>query len=511
MSFLARIFRLLFGRRATSPLRQTEETARTRQPKRLTGLDAAQYAPLDDDQALREARKLGPRWTNPWWGRRDLIPPARDPRTLVIDRLMVAEGLTTPEELAEIHEIGLAMDRIRPDLAHAADKADMIVKLGGEDRKRLKEAKQAEAARRRAERAEAIRERHATDIIFLGRGVSRGLADRESDLARLESFGLPLLSTPKELADALGLPVTRLRWLAFHTEVTTRPHYHQFVVKKKSGGQRILATPHRDLRACQTWIDHQIVRKVPLHDAAHGFVTARSTVTNASPHVGQTLVVNADLADFFPSITFPRVMGCFARLGYSPAVATILALLVTECPRQKVSFRGQTEWVAIGERSLPQGAITSPGISNLIAWGLDHRLDGLARKLGWQYTRYADDLTFSTSSDSNAQIGYLLARIRHIASDEGFAIQEKKTRVQRPSTRQSVTGIVVNERAGIPRKKLRQLRAILHNAQRTGLAAQNRDNHPHFESHLRGMIAYVRMVNPEQAAPLEDAWERLRA
>src|SRR5690606_1377963 len=123
----------------------------------------------------------------------------------------------------------------------------------------------------------------------------------------------------------------------------------------------------------QEWIDREIVRKVPVHPAAHGFVSGCSTLSNAQPHVGQQLVVNADLVDFFPSITFPRVMGFFARLGYSPAVATLLALLVTESPRRKVTFRGETLWVAIGPRALPQGASTSPGISNLIAWGLDHR------------------------------------------------------------------------------------------------------------------------------------------
>ena len=513
MNFFARILRLIFGRRNGPPsLDSTERQGPNAagKSKRLTGLDVAQYAPLDDQQALSEAQGLGDRGTNPWFGRRDLIPPASDPRTALIDRLMVAEGLTTSEELNEIRHIGQEMDRLRPLLAHAAEQAEQAVELSEQERQRLKAEKRQAAARRRAERADAIRHRHATDIIYLGRGVSRGLADRQADEPRLESFGLPLLATPADVAAALGLDIPRLRWLAFHAQVTTRPHYVQFVVTKKSGGERILAAPHRDLRGCQVWIDQNILRKIPLHEAAQGFVTGRSTITNAAPHVGQKLVVNTDLADIFPSITFPRVMGLFTRYGYSPAVATILALLTTEAPRQAVRFRNETQWVAIGPRALPQGAPTSPGLSNLIAWRLDHRLDGLARKLGWQYTRYADDLTFSTSEEKDSQVGYLLARVRHIVVDEGFALQPKKTRVQRPSAQQSVTGIVVNQRPGISRKTVRRLRAILHNAQQTGLAAQNRENHPHFESYLAGMIAYVRMVNPQQAAPLEDAWERLR-
>jgi hypothetical protein len=106
-------------------------------------------------------------------------------------------------------------------------------------------------------------------------------------------------------------------------------------------------------------------------------------------------------------------------------------------------------------------------------------------------------------------VGYLLARIRHITQDEGFAVNEKKTRVLREAARQTVTGIVVNERPGVPRHIVRRLRAILHRAKSEGLAAQNRENHPHFEAWIRGMVAYVHMVNPQQAAPLRQALESL--
>jgi RNA-directed DNA polymerase len=519
MNIFARLLRFLFGSGkrgddATPPKVSAERTSAGRpqrpEPKRLAGLELNDYAPLDEQQAMSAAGSLGAPWTNPWFGRRDLIPPSSDPRTLLIDRLMVAEGLTTPEELAKIHEVGRQMDQVRPALAMAAAEADSRVAASEEQRRRLKEEKKQEAQRRRQERAAAIRHRHATDILFVGRGVSRGLADRESNLARLESFGLPLLSTPAELASALGIDVPTLRWLAWHTEAAATTHYIQFSIRKKSGGLRTIATPMPKLRACQEWIDQEILRKVPLHSAAHGFVTSCSTLTNAQPHVGQHVVVNTDLADFFPTITFVRVMGLFTSLGYSPAIATLLGLLVTESPRKQVALSSERLWVAIGPRSLPQGASTSPGISNLIAWKLDHRLEGIASRLGWQYTRYADDLTFSHAEAQEGQVGYLLARVRHIVADEGFRLHPAKTRVQRRSTQQSVTGIVVNERPGVPRKTLRTLRALLHNAQRTGLAAQNRDNHPQFEAYVAGMIAYVRMVNPAQAAPLEEAWQKLQ-
>ena len=99
--------------------------------------------------------------------------------------------------------------------------------------------------------------------------------------------------------------------------------------------------------------------------------------------------------------------------------------------------------------------------------------------------------------------GYLLARLRHIAADESFTVNEAKTRVQRPNTQQSVTGIVVNHRPNVPREMVRRLRAILHRAKSEGLAAQNREKHPHFEAWVGGMIAYVTMVNPDRGRSLK--------
>jgi retron-type reverse transcriptase len=204
-----------------------------------------------------------------------------------------------------------------------------------------------------------------------------------------------------------------------------------------------------------------------------------------------------------------RVIGIFRQLGYSPAAATVLALLCTESPRRTVEYAGKPYYVATGPRCLPQGACTSPALSNLAARRMDSRLGGLAQKVGWTYTRYADDLSFSADGEVAQKIGYLLARIRHIAQDEGFAVNESKTRMLRQSARQLVTGIVVNDRPGISRKTVRRLRAILHRAKTEGLAAQNRHGHPNFDGWVRGMIAYISMVNPQQAKPLAEAMAAL--
>jgi hypothetical protein len=457
---------------------------------------------------------------NRFWGNRSVIPPSSDPRTRFIDRGMVGQGMITPEELVEIHQVGDQMLELRGELEDAHKIAEQAVRRTKEQHEALKKQKKAEAEERHRKHAEAVARRKVTDIIYLGRGVSRGLSDRRANVEKLQAAGLPVLAAPADVATALGVPVSQLRWLAFHSEAATRTHYVRFTVPKKSGGTRELAAPRRHIRAAQAWILTNILEKLSTHAAAHGFVKGRSTLTNAQAHVNTAVVVNCDLKDFFPSITVNRVIGMFTEFGYSPAVATILALLCTESPRRVVDYAGTTFHVATGPRCLPQGACTSPAISNCIARRLDSRLAGISRKLNFNYTRYADDISFSalppqsgipplpgeTSDHPNQKVGYLLARCRHISQDEGFIINEKKTRVQRPSTSQRVTGLVVNNAApAIPRKTIRRLRAILHNARKTGLSAQNTRHHPHFESHVRGMISYIHMINPAQAEKLRAA------
>jgi len=437
------------------------------------------------------------------FGRRSRIPSALDPRTKLIDQAMVGHGLIAPDELVKIHELGDRMDELRPERAGEHLQAERAVQLDREAKRRIKAEKKAAAEERRRRHAERVAHNRATDIVYLGRGVSKGLSDRRSNVEKLQAKGLPLLSTPADVAAALGVTVPRLRWLAFHTEASTLSHYVHFLVPKKSGGERSLCAPHAQLAAAQRWVLDNVLSKLPPHDAAHGFVAGRSILTNAAPHVGSAVVVNCDLRDFFPTVTVHRVMGLFKQVGYSPAVATVLALLVTECPRRKVTFNGKTWYVAAGQRALPQGACTSPAISNLVSRRLDARLTGIARKLGWTYTRYADDLSFSSKEPSD-KVGYLLARVRHIAEGEGFEVNEPKTRVLKRSARQVVTGVVTNVKPAAPRKLRRRLRAILHNASKTGLAAQNRRRDPAFPDRVAGSVEFVHMLNPEQGRKLKD-------
>ncbi|WP_435020306.1 reverse transcriptase family protein [Tundrisphaera sp. TA3] len=483
---------------------------------RTLGLDAGDFLPASPAELAQQAQAGGPDFRfNVWFGRTDRIPPTTDPRTLLIDRGMIGQGLLTPEQLREIHEVGARMERVREASeaaeARAGRSGDEAVAADRAERARIKAAKKAEVAERRRLHAEKVAHRHATDIVYLGRGVSGRLNDRTSDLAALEARGMPALQTPADLAEALGLPVPRLRWLAFHAEAATRVHYVGFAVPKRSGGTRSLLAPHTTLALAQRWILERIVARMPVEAEAHGFAPGRSILSNALPHAGKAVVANLDLEAFFPSIGFPRVRSVFQRAGYSPAVATILALLCTECPRRTVTYDGTTYHVATGPRGLPQGACTSPGLSNQVARRLDHRLAGLSAKLGATYTRYADDLTFSGGPDLDPRVGYLLARVRHLASAEGFRVNEAKTRVLRRNAAQTVTGLVVNDRPGVPRDEVRRLRAILHRARTEGLAAQNRDGHPDFRAYLLGKIAFVGMARPEAGAKLRAEFDSLPA
>ena len=444
-----------------------------------------------------------------WIGRVDTIPPQSDERTALIDRGLILRGLLTERQIAEIHEVGDLWLRHHEAVKLAADVAARAAREEVEEQRRQKAERKAEkkrlAAERKARRAEEIARRRVEDIVYLGPGVSHGLADRRSHVEALAERGLPVLSTPADVARALELPVPRLRWLCFHSEAAEQTHYVTFQVPKRSGGMRTLSAPHASLATAQQWILRQILDRLPIEEPANGFVRGRSTVTNASRHVGRDVLVNLDLSDFFPTITFRRVRGVFERIGYSPAVATVLALLCTESPRRDVEFDGRRYRVALGERALPQGACTSPALSNQVARKLDRRLAGMSRKMGWVYTRYADDLSFSGPPEARRDVGKLMARVRHVVADEGFAVNPKKGRVERAGGRMEVTGIVVNEKLSVPREEVRRLRAILHQARKTGLAAQNREGRPHFEAWLRGKLAYVQMVDrPRGEAMLRD-------
>ena len=314
----------------------------------------------------------------------------------------------------------------------------------------------------------------------------------------LAENGLPNLASRDDLAQALGIARGTLDWLAFPDTTKEPPHYTAFAVPKRSGGYRVLYAPKAKLKAAQQWIRREILAKTFAEDPAHGFVAGRSIHTNAEPHAGKDIVLTLDIQDFFPTITYRRVRGMFQSLGYGEEVAIPLAMLCTVKPAAKVrEFVGGQR-----HRMLPQGAPTSPALANLACRWLDVRLAGLAAKFGCTYTRYADDLTFSGDEAFGPSLQRFLFLLYEILDDEGFRANRKKTHFARRGARQEVTGLVVNDGPRVPRAYRRQLRAILHNARKTCLDAQNRDQHPHFAHALRGRIEFIRSTHPQLAAKL---------
>ena len=357
-----------------------------------------------------------------------------------------------------------------------------------------------EAARLRAENWQ---QRKQNEINYLGEGVSGGLNDTATDTARLSQAQLPVLPDAAALAAAMNIRVSELRFLAFSRTVSRTTHYRRFQIPKKTGGFRQISAPMYRLKDAQYWILQHILDKVPLHEAAHGFAPARSIVSNARPHVGAGVVINADLQNFFPSITYPRVKGVFRKLGYSEATATTLGLLCTEPAVDEVVLDGENWFVAAGQRFLPQGAPTSPAITNILCRQMDRRLQGLAQKFGFTYTRYADDLTFSASGEGEKKVNLLLKCLRQIVENEGFVLHPDKTRVMRKGSRKEVTGIVVNEKPGVDRKTLRRFRALLHQLETQGPAGKTWGHTPNLLAAIEGYANYVFMVDPEKGAALK--------
>jgi retron-type reverse transcriptase len=256
------------------------------------------------------------------------------------------------------------------------------------------------------------------------------------------------------------------------------------------------------LKRAQEWVLREILEKVEPHPAAQGFRKGRSIVSNASPHVGAEVVVNLDVEQFFPTVTRRRIRGMFRSFGYGEQVATILSLLCSEPEAQEVELDGQVYHVARTERFLPQGAPSSPAITNVLCRGLDARLSRIAGSLGFQYTRYADDMTFSGSGPATGNVGRLLRRVRFVIEKEGFRVHPDKTRVLRRGRRQEVTGLVVNDRVNVPREALRRFRATLYQIERDGPEGKRWGNSADVLSAVEGFANFVAMVDPERGEAL---------
>lgn len=318
------------------------------------------------------------------------------------------------------------------------------------------------------------------------------------------------IRTPRELAEFLGESYSNLVFFAYRA--SDEQKYRVFSLPKKTGGVREIASPIGGLRRIHRKL---LVALSPLYQekaCCHGFIEKRGIVTNAKPHVRKRHVLNFDLLDFFPTITMQRIRGLLSSEPYSleREVASWIAKLCTRGGR------------------LPQGACTSPLISNMLCRKLDRQLATLAAKHRTSYTRYADDITFSTNlatfpdaiarKDADGEVD-LGAACLAIVANNGFLVNPRKTRLQGNDERQSVTGITVNERMNVPRRLVRRARAMLHDWKRNGYddaqlhfstrwdkKSRYASMSPDFVTVVGGLVSYIAMVRrasglPDQISP----------
>jgi GNAT superfamily N-acetyltransferase len=336
---------------------------------------------------------------------------------------------------------------------------------------------------------------------------------------------VPKLASVGAVAGWLDIGLGHLDWLADargleRTTATERLRNYRYVWLARPGGPpRLTERPKARLKVIQRRLLHDLLDWIPAHEAAHGFTRGRSVRSHAAAHTGRYVVVSLDLEDFFASVAAGRVFGIFRTAGYPEPVAHALTALTTNAVPVE-------EWDSVprpcdpglvgahhrlGRRlatpHLPQGAPTSPALANLAAFALDRRLAALARATGVTYTRYADDLTFSGPRSLLRGADRIRSSVAEIAREEGFFVNERKSALMTRAGRQRVCGVVVNQHPNVARVEYDELKAILHNAARSGPASQNRYAVADFRAHLLGRISWVESLNPDRGVRLRARFE----
>ena len=279
-------------------------------------------------------------------------------------------------------------------------------------------------------------------------------------------------------AALLGVEVNRLEEILNNVS----GHYQEFWMRKRSGGYRMISAPDKDLQAIQSTIYSRILSSVTIvHPAAVGFRCGRSVVDNAAPHLGKRYVLKMDIHDFFGSIRSPRVRQTFKKIGYPENVSKVLGALCCL------------------HRHLPQGAPTSPALSNIVGYEMDRKLAALAAEYGLTYTRYADDLTFSGDVFPKEQI---IPQVKRIIRYEKFEPNHKKTHFMNQSSRKIITGVSVASgvKLTIPKSKKREIRKNVYFILTKGLAEHQRrigSHDPAYLKRLIGMLCYWRAIEPD--------------
>lgn len=263
--------------------------------------------------------------------------------------------------------------------------------------------------------------------------------ESDIDVLKFREKNLPPIIDVRDLSLFIGIgqdKIDSIRNEALKKEI----HYRRIEISKKDGSKRIIYAPRTYLKVVQWWILDNILNRIDVNENIFGFVPKRNIIQNAKYHFGSKHILNVDIKDFFPSIKELQVNSVFMNLGYSYEVASMLAE------------------ICCLEHRVPQGAPTSPAIGNLVLVGMDKSLADISRSRGIKYSRYADDLTFSSTNwiDRN-----FLDIVIKIVNENEFKLNMKKTRFSGPQDRLEVTGVVINAKVQPPRKWRKRVRAIL--------------------------------------------------
>lgn len=294
--------------------------------------------------------------------------------------------------------------------------------------------------------------------------------------SKLLDSALPVIFDLKHLSLLLGIKHADLVALL---NLDKNILYRTKAIPKKNGGYRNILMPCLLLKYIQRWILDNILNNINISVVATGFRKNCSIVHNAEKHIGNECILSLDIKDFFPSICIEDIFRIFYSCGYTKEVSYTLAKLCTY------------------DGIMPQGAPSSPAISNIRCLNLDKRISLLCERYRATYTRYADDITIS----GNSNITKILPVVRDIIESEGFNVNEKKLRVALPHQRQEITGILINSgKLTIPKKYKKELFKEIYYCKKYGPIEHQRyigDNHSYFKEHLYGKAYYVKMIEPD--------------
>ncbi|WP_299707482.1 reverse transcriptase domain-containing protein [uncultured Pontibacter sp.] len=306
-----------------------------------------------------------------------------------------------------------------------------------------------------------------------------------------------------------------LKHINYHSNSkASKNRYTVFFIKKKSGAERTIHAPSKGLKVIQKCLNLilQTVYAQHQHKAATGFVPGKSIVDNAKLHTNSLYVYNLDLKDFFPSIDQARVWG---RLKFPPfnlneksnklKLANLIASLC--CHEMEVErIQPDASWQKVVRNVLPQGAPTSPTLTNIICQQLDFYLSAVAKRFSLKYSRYADDITFSSQHNVYQEGSEFLKELHRIIAAQNFHIKPSKTRLQKQGYRQEVTGIVVNDDVNVPKRYIKQLRMWLYYWEQYGYDRA----YSFFVQQYKADKGYVKKGKPDMANVIKGKLDYLK-